>query len=97
MIEIGGNLEDSKDSGVYLHILWRRNVPDCFWLYVGQAMELCVRIVIHNNPYRPKRQPSLHYTIWNSDAETESVFVTLAVHDAVTTIEDQLLLNLQEM
>jgi hypothetical protein len=72
-------------------------MPNCFWLYVGQALELCVRINIHNNPYRRKRQSSLHYTIWDSKEEMESVFVTLATHETVTGDEGQLLLNLQEM
>lgn len=70
---------------------------NCFWLYVGQATKLSVRIDTHNNPYRRGRQPSLHYIIWNSREGMESKFVTLATQKEVVTTEDQLLLNLQEM
>ncbi|CAI7632618.1 unnamed protein product [Penicillium bialowiezense] len=97
LIALGGHPEQSENTGVYLHILWQGDMPDRFWLYVGQASQLNVRISTHNNPYRRGRQRSLHYTVWNSAAKMESVFVTLATHQPVVTTEDQLLLNLQEM
>ncbi|KAJ6072758.1 hypothetical protein N7467_010843 [Penicillium canescens] len=97
LIALGGSPESSQEAGVYLHILWRQSIPSCFWLYVGQAGVFCVRIGTHKNPWRRQRQRSLHYTIWHSESDMESVFVKLAVHDAFSSEEGQLLLNLQEM
>ncbi|KAL4887947.1 hypothetical protein BDV59DRAFT_196889 [Aspergillus ambiguus] len=95
--EIGQDPTISKDAGVYLHILWRRDHPDHFWLYVGQAAILCIRIETHNDPYRRRRNPCLHYHIWDMFEDMESVFVTLATHEKPLSPETQLVLNIQEM
>ncbi|KAL2865707.1 uncharacterized protein BJX67DRAFT_173130 [Aspergillus lucknowensis] len=94
---IGKTPEDSKRSGVYLHILWRPGKEERFWLYVGQATNVSDRLRTHNDPYRRRRNPSLHYHVWDSATDMESVFVTLAESDAPVCLRSQLLLNMQEM
>lgn len=95
--EIGRDPTNLKECGVYLHILWRKEQPGIFWLYVGQAVVLCIRIETHNDPYRRRRNPCLHYHIWDLDDNIESVFVTLATDKQPSTPEEQLILNIQEM
>ncbi|KAE8418752.1 hypothetical protein BDV36DRAFT_294798 [Aspergillus pseudocaelatus] len=97
LIAIGQNPENLSICGVYLHILWRRSNPQKFWLYVGQAAELRERIRTHNDIYRRKRNPSLHYHVWDSSEDMESVFVTLGTSEKPTSAKTQLLLNLLEM
>ncbi|KNG86359.1 hypothetical protein ANOM_007288 [Aspergillus nomiae NRRL 13137] len=97
LIAIGQNPESLSDCGVYLHILWRKSNPQNFWLYVGQAAELRERIRTHNDIYRRKRNPSLHYHVWDSAEDIESVFVTLGFSEKPTSVKTQLLLNLLEM
>ncbi|KAL3465757.1 hypothetical protein BJX64DRAFT_41944 [Aspergillus heterothallicus] len=94
---IGRCPENSQRSGVYLHIIWRRYRLGRFWLYVGQAAILRDRLRTHNNPYHRRRNPCLHYHVWDSAADMESVFVTLAENDAPSCPTTQLFLNLQEM
>ncbi|KAE8138501.1 hypothetical protein BDV38DRAFT_282164 [Aspergillus pseudotamarii] len=97
LIAIGQNPENLVICGVYLHILWRRSNPQKFWLYVGQAAELRERIRTHNDIYRRKRNPSLHYHVWDSAEDMDSVFVTLGASEKPTSAKTQLLLNLLEM
>lgn len=73
---IGGEPEALQDAGIYLHILW--NGPRIFWLYIGQAVNLSVRIADHKNIGYRKRHPSLHYHVWNSLEDIGSLFVKLA-------------------
>ncbi|KAE8313701.1 hypothetical protein BDV41DRAFT_564118 [Aspergillus transmontanensis] len=97
LIAIGQNPENLSICGVYLHILWRRSNPQNFWLYVGQGAELRERIRTHNDIYRRKRNPSLHYHVWDSAEDMESIFVTLGTSEKPTSVKTQLLLNLLEM
>ncbi|KAE8335971.1 hypothetical protein BDV24DRAFT_155573 [Aspergillus arachidicola] len=97
LIAIGQNPENLSICGVYLHILWRRSNSRNFWLYVGQGAELRERIRTHNDIYRRKRNPSLHYHVWDSAEDMESIFVTLGTSEKPTSVKTQLLLNLLEM
>ncbi|KAF7622865.1 hypothetical protein AFLA_010185 [Aspergillus flavus NRRL3357] len=97
LIAIGQNPENLSICGVYLHILWRRSNPQNFWLYVGQGAELRERIRTHKNIYRRKRNPSLHYHVWDSAGDMESIFVTLGTSEKPTSVKTQLLLNLLEI
>ncbi|OGM42588.1 hypothetical protein ABOM_009621 [Aspergillus bombycis] len=95
-----GNMEDTPGvADVYMHILYRRSNPDRFWLYVGQALVLITRISIHNDERHRRANPSLHYHVWESADDMESVFATLAKHHVArdASFEDQLILNFQEM
>jgi hypothetical protein len=89
--------EQPNDSGVYMHILYRRSNPGRFWLYVGQAFKLHERISSHNDPAHRQAQPSLHYHVWDSAEDMVSEFVTLAVHKITSSRDDQFILNFQEM
>ncbi|KAE8338061.1 hypothetical protein BDV24DRAFT_153797 [Aspergillus arachidicola] len=86
-------------SGVYMHILYRRSNPDHFWLYVGQALVLVVRILTHNDKAHRQANPSLHYHIWDSASDIESAFVILAKHHITQNAspDDRFILNFQEM
>lgn len=97
LLRIGSNPEISNDAGIYLHILWRENDHDMFWLYVGQASDFSDRMKNHNDPLRRYRNPSLHYHIWDSIQDINSVFVTLGTYTKAQCVEDQLILNLGEM
>ncbi|KAB8213450.1 hypothetical protein BDV33DRAFT_196915 [Aspergillus novoparasiticus] len=97
LIAIDHNPENLSICGVYLHILWRRSNPQYFWLYIGQGAELRERIRTHNDIYRRKRNPSLHYHVWDSAEDMESIFVTLGTSEKPTSVKTQLLLNLLEM
>ncbi|QMW45747.1 hypothetical protein G4B11_009202 [Aspergillus flavus] len=59
--------------------------------------ELRERIRTHNDIYRRKRNPSLHYHVWDSAGDMESIFVTLGTSEKPTSVKTQLLLNLLEM
>ncbi|KAF9883837.1 hypothetical protein FE257_002728 [Aspergillus nanangensis] len=51
----------------------------------------------HNDPYFRSRNPCLHYHIWDTVEDTESVFVTLGVHENPSSLASQLSLNMLEM
>ena len=80
-----------------MHVLWEKNNTQKFWLYVGQAVSLRERVQNHNDRQYRSRHPSLHYHVWGSVEDMESVFVTLAVGKIPTYQTEQLILNLQEM
>lgn len=89
--------EHLDDSGVYMHILYRRSNPERFWLYVGLAFKLSERISNHNDPSHRRAQPSLHNHVWDSAEDMESEFDTLAVHSLTASKDNQFALNFQEM
>lgn len=97
LLQIGDMGESPNDSGVYMHILYRRSNPARFWLYVGQAFRLSNRISSHNDPSHRLSQPSLHYHVWDSAKDMESKFVIPAVHKLTASKDDQFVLNFQEM
>ncbi|GIJ83625.1 hypothetical protein Asppvi_002450 [Aspergillus pseudoviridinutans] len=97
LLQIGNMGEQPNESGVYMHILYRRSNPGRFWLYVGQAFKLHERISSHNDPAHRQAQPSLHYHVWESAEDMVSEFVTLAVHKITSSRDDQFILNFQEM
>ncbi|KAL2814663.1 hypothetical protein BJX63DRAFT_392151 [Aspergillus granulosus] len=52
---------------------------------------------MYTREIRRRRHPSLHYHVWDSATDMESVFVTLAENDAPSCPTAQLFLNMQEM
>lgn len=96
-MNIGQDPELSKGAGVYLHILWRESDPSRFWLYVGQALIFCVRINNHNDPVRRRKNPCLHYSVWDSAPEMQSRFVTLLTLSQPECHQSHLILNMAEM
>lgn len=62
-------------------------------------MVLVVRIATHNNKGHRQANPSLHYHIWDSANELESVFVILAKHYITQNAspDDRFIFNFQEM
>ncbi|KAF7177079.1 hypothetical protein CNMCM7691_004727 [Aspergillus felis] len=97
LLQVGNMGEQPNESGVYMHILYRRSNPGRFWLYVGQAFKLNERISSHNDPAHRQAQPSLHYHVWDSAEDMVSEFITLAVHKITSSRDDQFILNFQEM
>lgn len=88
-----------KEAGVYLHILWLKENPKVFWLYVGQSVCLRDRITDHHSRRHHGTHFCLHYYIWNNPdpEEIDSLFVTLYIDDKQDRPNQQLLLNLAEM
>ncbi|KAJ5834165.1 hypothetical protein N7447_000191 [Penicillium robsamsonii] len=98
LLEIGQDPETKEEAGVYLHILWREDeITKRFWLYVGQACVLCLRIQKHKDPKHRWKNMGLHYAVWASAVDIKSAFVTLATLDAPSSTQTQLVLNLAEM
>ncbi|OQD91356.1 hypothetical protein PENSOL_c055G08441 [Penicillium solitum] len=98
LLEIGQNPETKKEAGIYLHILWREDeTTKRFWLYVGQACVLCLRIEKHKDPRHRSKNMGLHYSVWGSAVDMKSAFVTLAILDPPSSTQTQLVLNLAEM
>ena len=62
-------------------------------------MVLVVRIATHNDKGHRQANPSLHYHIWDSANELESVFVILAKHYITQNAspDDRFIFNFQEM
>ncbi|CAI7577147.1 unnamed protein product [Penicillium crustosum] len=90
--------ETKKEAGIYLHILWREDeTTKRFWLYVGQACVLCLRIEKHKDPRHRSKNMGLHYSVWGSAVDMKSAFVTLAILDPPSSTQTQLVLNLAEM
>lgn len=86
---------------MYLHILWSKENPKRFWLYVGQSELLRNRIRDHNKNRHRAIHFSLHYHVWNGRYEKYSRFVTLFTTDASfcknrSRSSQQLILNLAE-
>jgi hypothetical protein len=86
------------EKGVYLHILWLKLDPTVFFLYVGQSIEVPVRLRRHRDPDYRSQNPSLHYFVWDrgidhENFEVDEDFVFLAEVDS----DDPNLLNLLEM
>ncbi|OQE46573.1 hypothetical protein PENCOP_c001G02346 [Penicillium coprophilum] len=97
-LEIGQDPETKKEAGVYLHILWKEDeATERFWLYVGQACVLCLRIQKHKDPKRRWKNMGSHYAVWGSAVDMNSAFVTLAILHAPSSTQTQLILNLAEM
>lgn len=94
------NIEgEPGERGIYLYILWHKNRSNCFYLYVGQSIQLLERLADYRDPkYRAKHQ-SLHYYVWDlglvdEELKIEEKFVFLAnIEEDVHT----LVLNLMEM
>src|SRR5437016_384926 len=78
-----------------MHILWNRSNMEQFWLYVGQAVKLHQRIANHKDQKYRNHHPSLHYSVWDTAEDMESVFVTLAVLKNNNVEEQKYLLNLE--
>ncbi|OQD66672.1 hypothetical protein PENPOL_c004G04918 [Penicillium polonicum] len=98
LLEIGQDPETKKEAGIYLHILWREDeTTKRFWLYVGQACVLCLRIEKHKDPRHRSKNMGLHYSVWGSAVDMKSAFVTLAILDPPSSTQTQLVLNLAEM
>lgn len=98
LLEIGQDSETKKEAGIYLHILWREDeTTKRFWLYVGQACVLCLRIEKHKDPRHRSKNMGLHYSVWGSAVDMKSAFVTLAILDPPSSTQTQLVLNLAEM
>lgn len=98
LLEIGQDPETTTEAGVYLHILWREDdTTSRFWLYVGQACVLCLRIQKHKDPKHRRKNMGLHYSVWGSAMDMKSAFVTLAILDAPSSTQTQLVFNLAEM
>lgn len=103
---IGGSPEDDEGPGVYLHILKaRQESTQPFYLYVGQASSLCLRIKDHNDRSYRKRHPCLHYRVWDLLQSAcllyESIFVKLVDLGSVLSYgvaeQRHLIINLSEM
>lgn len=98
LLEIGQDPETKKEAGIYLHILWREDeTTKRFWLYVGQACVLCLRIEKHKDPRHRSKNIGLHYSVWGSAVDMKSSFVTLAILNPPSSTQTQLVLNLAEM
>ncbi|KAJ5954177.1 hypothetical protein N7501_008456 [Penicillium viridicatum] len=98
LLEIGQDPETKKEAGIYLHTLWREDeTTKRFWLYVGQACVLCLRIEKHKDPRHRSKNMGLHYSVWGSAVDIKSAFVTLAILDPPSSTQTQLVLNLAEM
>ncbi|KAH8691303.1 hypothetical protein BGW36DRAFT_431855 [Talaromyces proteolyticus] len=96
LLEIGG---DTGEIGIYLRILWKRDNPDHFYLYVGQSIQLIQRLNDHRDPKYRRLNPSLHYFIWDlglidPECQMDEKFVFLSIVEGDV---DRLLLNLLEM
>jgi hypothetical protein len=77
-----------------MHILWEPDDPVSYYLYVGQSVNLEERIRKHNDPWYRARHPCLHYHVWDSTPDMESIFIVLASTDDDVP---QLQLNLLEL
>ena len=97
MKSFGGNRYEYQGPGICLHIIWKKHNLNQFWLYVGQASDLSQRIRSHNDPDYRQNHPCLHYHVWNSREDIESIFVTLATFESVTSEFRHYILNLGEM
>lgn len=85
--------------------MWTRQGK--FWLYVGQSMSMRVRILKHCDQKHRVRNPSLHYSVWDSQDVVGDIWVTLSrfpdfklpkTSISCHQLEDRaLLLNLEEM
>ncbi|OJJ49591.1 hypothetical protein ASPZODRAFT_128080 [Penicilliopsis zonata CBS 506.65] len=95
----GGEPQKCKEAGIYLHILWKKDNPDRFWLYVGQAINLSKRIGDHEDSDYRRDNPSLHYYVWDMEGGLASEFVTLAIFNeaSLPQISRHYILNLEEM
>ena len=60
-----------------MHVIWNRSNAQQFQLHVGQAVKLHKRIQNHKGPLYQNCHSSLHYNVWDSVKELESVFVAL--------------------
>ena len=81
-----------------MHIIWLKSDPSIYFLYVGQSIEMEIRLGRYRDPEYRLKNPSLYYFVWdrgneNKMYEVEEEFVFLSATDRV----DPLLLNLLEM
>lgn len=96
LLRIGG---EPGQNGIYLHILWIKNNPDHFYLYIGQSTQMKERLRCHQDPNYRRKNPTLHYYVWDlglmdKEYEIEDKFVFLSTFQKEV---DSLLLNLLEM
>jgi hypothetical protein len=66
IVSIGGDIKYTA-GGIYAHLLFSRNSPNELFVYIGQAEDLCYRIVEqHCNAWYRVQHRSLHYHFWDS-------------------------------
>lgn len=105
LVGLVGNPEDDDGPGIYLHILSPKptsmednaKVDRDFWLYIGQSFQMRVRIADHNNKEHRTGHSSLHYSVWDSTTDMDSIFVKLASFRREKSRHLALLLNIEEM
>ena len=93
-MSIGG---DRKISGlaVYLHIIWKRDDFEHFFLYIGQSTELAHRLAQNDSPQYRSKYPSLHYHVMELE-DMVSDYVILADNIPVGEYQSKIL-NILEM
>ena len=94
--KLGG---EPGENGIYLQILWLKNNPNHFYLYVGQSTQMKERLQRHRDPNWRRKNTSLHYHVWDlgftdKEYEIEEQFVFLSTFQKDV---DSLRLNLLEM
>ena len=79
-----------------MHIIWLKDDPAIYWLYVGQSFNVKARLTQHRNPIYRAQNPSLHYHVLDSQA-TDDVFVNLSEPFEMDIKNSNLHLNMLEM
>ena len=79
-----------------MHIIWLKDDPAIYWLYVGQSSNVKARLPQHRNPIYRAQNPSLHYHVLDSQA-TDDVFVNLSEPFEMNIKNSNLYLNMLEM
>lgn len=94
LMSIGG---DRKIPGlaVYLHIIWKRDDFEHFFLYAGQSTELAHRLAQHDSPQYRSKYPSLHYYVMGLE-DMVSDYVILAENILASEYQSRIL-NILEM
>ncbi|KAL9038117.1 MAG: hypothetical protein Q9180_003327, partial [Flavoplaca navasiana] len=94
-----GNLfgGDRKIPGlaVYLHIFWKRDDFEQFFLYTGQSTELAHRLAEHDSSQYRSKYPRLHYYVKELE-DMDSDYVLLAGNILAYEYQSKIL-NILEM
>lgn len=79
-----------------MHIIWPKDDPATYWLYVGQSSNMKVRLDQHRDPFYRAQNPNLHYHVLDSQG-TNDVFVNLSEPFDMKSKDADLYLNMLEM